>query len=193
MTNKTFMNSGYARVAGDNYKTIDSRCTYAFLEHFHPTGMCVDVCSPSGSGIVDTLLDCGYLALGLPDAFAEHLGYGAEWIISNPPYTRDLVDKIIWRQIKRLIDGEVKGVAMLMRWQFDHSASRRLMFALNDYYFGQIKTLFRPRWFEKRPGDSQGMHPFIWHIWKIGGPYYSHVVLHSDGRKEQEKNEQKSP
>lgn len=178
----TIANSGYARIAGDNYKTIDRRCTYAFLEYFQPKGVCVDVCAPSGSGILEALAECGYQAIGLDDAITLTLEH-ADWIVSNPPYTRGLVDEIIWRQIERLRDGEVNGVAMLMRWQFDHAAFRKKMFAYNDYYFGQIKTLFRPIWFEKRPGDKQPFHPYVWHIWKNGGPYLNHVVLYSDGGK----------
>lgn len=184
MTN-ALMNSGYARIAGDNYKTIDLRCTYAFLQHFTPTGSCVDVCAPDGSGIVDTLKERGHCAYGIADAFSDNVV--AEWVISNPPYTRGLVDKIIWRQIERLVDSEVNGVAMLMRWQFDHAAFRRLMFAYNDHYLGQIKTLFRPQWFEKRPGDKQPFHSFVWHIWHRDARQYSKfpIVFYSDGERPQ--------
>jgi hypothetical protein len=181
MTQANMMNSGYERLADDDYKTIDKRCVYAFLEHFKPMGLCVDPCAPSGSGIVDTLNECGYKATGTPDAFVGYIA--ADWIISNPPYRRGLVDEIIWRQIERLKAFEVNGVAMLMRWQFDHAAAREEMFKHNPRYYGQIKTLFRPQWFEKRPGDKQPFHPYVWHIWKRNDGWIYPVTMYSKGEK----------
>lgn len=179
MSNTALMHSGYARIANDDYKTIDPRCTYALLQHFRPR-LAVDVCAPSGSGIVDTLQACGVEAFGAPDAFADDIF--SDWIVSNPPYTRGLVDKIIWRQLDRLRAGDVNAVAMLMRWGFDHALTRTKMFAENPLYFGQIKTLFRPQWVEKRPGDKQPFHPFVWHIFMKRLRDWP-VVMYSDGEK----------
>jgi len=182
MSNNQLMHSGYERIADDDYKTIDKRCVYAFLEHFKPAGLCVDPCAPTGSGIVDTLNESGYQAISLPDAFTWFVE-GADWVVSNPPYTPGLVDRIIWSQIEQLKTGKVNSVAMLMRWGFDHALKRQPMFRRNPYYYGQIKTLFRPQWFEKRPGDKQPFHPFVWHIWMERHPLSVSlpVVLYSTG------------
>jgi hypothetical protein len=199
MSNNQLMHSGYERIADDDYKTIDPRCTYAFLQHFKPR-VAVDVCAPSGSGIVDVLKECGITAASALDAFSdEYRIYSGsntvfsrpDWIVSNPPYkpwTR--TNEIIYRQIGRLQDGEVDGVAMLMRWGFDFASTRRPMFELNHYYYGQIKLLFRPKWIEKddmQEGEEehQPFHPFVFHIWTVKGRQECQhpVVLYSDGRR----------
>jgi hypothetical protein len=158
-----FVHSNFERVANDFYPTIDSRCVYGFLEHFTPDGLCVDVCAPDGSGIVDTLKACGYKADGLPDAFAENII--AQWITVNPPYKRGLVDEIINRQIQRLENKEVYGLAVLLRSNFDFAKGRKAMFD-HPLYYGQIKLRFRPWWSEDR--TAQPIHNYVWQLWKIG-------------------------
>ena len=158
-----FVHSNYERVKGDFYKTIDKRCTYSFLEHFAPTGLCVDVCSPDGSGIVDTLLERGYQAEGLADAFDD---VTAQWIVTNPPYKRGLVDKIINRQIKRVLNDEAYGLAVLLRSNFAYAKGRVEMFD-SPLYFGEIKMRFRPWWSEDRKASP--IHNYSWHIWRWHG------------------------
>jgi len=167
MTKVPYVHSGYDRIKDDDYKTVDKRCIYGFLEHFKPEGLCVDVCAPSGSGIVDTLLEKGYEAVGLDDAFRD--GFEADWIITNPPYKRPMVDEIIYRQIARIGKGEVKAVACLLRSNFSYAKSRQTMFRYNRYYYGGIKLLFRAWWVEEEKRDSRRngpIHNFTWHIWK---------------------------
>lgn len=162
MTNPKYMNSGRPRLKDDDYKTIDKRCVYGLVEVFLLAGKIVDPCSPSGSGIVATLKELGYNAEGLGDAFAD---FQTTWVVSNPPYKRPLVDEIIHRQIERIDAGDAFGVAMLLRHGFDFAKNRVGMFRDNPYYAGQIKLMFRPRWFEKRPGDKQPFHQYVWHVW----------------------------
>lgn len=123
-----YVHSNFARVEGDYYPTIDDRCIKGFLQHFQPIGLCVDPCAPDGSGIVNTLIELGYGAIGLPDAFEKSII--AQWIICNPPYKRGVVDEIINRQIERIYAGEVEGVAMLLRSNFDFAKSRALCFQI---------------------------------------------------------------
>ena len=67
-----FVHSNFERIAQDDYQTIDPRCVYGFLEHFYPMGGCVDVCSPTSSGIVTTLNQYGGIeAKGTDEALAE--------------------------------------------------------------------------------------------------------------------------
>lgn len=174
MKNVPFVHSNFERVPNDFYPTIDSRCVYGFLEHFTPDGLCVDVCAPDGSGIVDTLKTCGHNAEGLPDAFAENIS--AQWIVTNPPYKRGLVDEIINRQIQRVEQGEVNGLAVLLRSNFDFAKGRKAMFD-SPLYFGQIKLRFRPWWSESR--EAQPIHNYVWQLWKAGAS--NPVVLFANG------------
>lgn len=180
-----FVKSNYPRIPNDFYPTVDKRCVYSFLEHFQPRGLCVDPCAPQGSGIVDTLQACGYHAMGLPDAFK---GFSAEWIVSNPPYSRQLVtvllpglgmigkaapeekslplvDAIISAGIRAVELGTVRHAAYLLRSNFDFAKSRGDMFSECEYYCGEIKMRFRPRWKEYHKGDDGPIHNFSWHIW----------------------------
>jgi hypothetical protein len=176
-----FVQSNFPRVPGDYYPTIDRRCVYGFLEHFQPRGLVVDPCAPQGSGIVNTFLECNYLAAGFPDAFGE---FGAEWIVTNPPYERPLVDEIIRDGIRRVMSGEVVGAAYLLRSTFDHAASRAHLFE-HAYYDCQIKLRFRPWWSDDH--SKQPIHNFVWHVWARGPAAYNTeglpVVLYANGVK----------
>lgn len=171
-----YVHSNYKRIAGDFYPTIDERCIYGFLEHYQPSGLCVDVCAPNGSGIVDTLKNCGYKAKGIPDAFTESLA--AQWIITNPPYKRPLVDDIINRQIERVDCGEAGGLAVLLRATFDHAKSRVNMFD-HPLYAGQIKLRFRPWWSESH--KKQPIHNYVWQLWTQSAAITYPVVLFASG------------
>ena len=205
-----FVHSNFPRVPGDYYPTIDPRCVYGFLEHFQPRGLVVDTCAPQGSGIVNTLQKCGYQAEGLPDAFGLLPG-GVEWIVSNPPYSRELVtmvfpkfpdlhiappdpesivgtrvlplvDAIILRAIRFVEDGRAMGAAFLLRSTFDHAKSRAFLFE-HPHYWGQIKLRFRPWWSDDH--SKQPIHNYVWHIWMIKGLYSQgvSVVRYADGVK----------
>lgn len=155
-----FVHSNFERVEGDYYPTIDERCIDGFLQHFQPEYKIVDVCAPDGSGIVDTLVKRGYSALCRSDAFESMDFY--QWIVTNPPYTRGLVDDIINRQISRLEDGQADNLAVLVRSGFDFAKGRAGMFS-HPYYAGQIKLTFRPWWSENR--TAQPIHNYAWQVW----------------------------
>lgn len=161
MRRVAYVHSRYKRVEGDNYQTVDKRCVDSFLEWFVPEGVCIDVCSPEGSGIVDRLVERGYEARGVRDAFVKHLQ--CSWVITNPPYKRPLVDKIIERQVERLESKEVEGVAVLLRANFDLARCRTWLFG-NPLYYGQVRMRFRPWWTGER--DKQPIHNFVWQIWR---------------------------
>lgn len=161
--NKPYVQSNYDRIEDDNYQTIDPRCIRALVDTIYISRQAriVDCCSPNGSGIVNELQNLEYIAYGVDDAF----GYiDATWIVSNPPYKKGLVDRIINAQIDRI--GEVEGVCMLLRNNFDFAKSRWNMFAANPFYYGQIHMLFRPKWFTD--DKASPIHNFVWHIWKLG-------------------------
>ena len=172
-----YVHSGYDRIKDDNYQTIDKRCVYGLLEWICPNGTFVDVCAPSGSGIVDTLTECGVSASGVADAMTNDLP-PCSWIVTNPPYSRPLVDNIIRRQIKRVADNEVYGLAVLLRSNFDFAKSRHDMFN-TKLYTAQIRLRFRPWWSEERV--AQPIHNYVWHIWTNSSNYLFPGVFYSDG------------
>ena len=166
VTDNNFVRSGRERIADDNYQTVDHRCVQALVETVNMSGgtKVVDVCSPQGSGIIDYFEDTNVEALPCSDAFIDYVD--ADWIIFNPPYKRDIVDKIIYRQIQRIVDNQVSCVAALLRTGFDHAKTRKPMFQTSPYYDGQIKMLFRPLWFIDT--DITPIHNYVWHIWSRG-------------------------
>lgn len=171
-----YVNSNFPRIPGDYYPTIDPRCVYGFLEHVEPVGLCVDPCAPMGSGIVETLRECGFQAEGLPDANQD---FAAEWVVCNPPYKRGLVDIIIQRQIDRIGEGMVSGVAMLLRCNFPFAPVHNPLFN-HENYGGEIKLRFRPWWSADR--SKQPIHNFSWHIWHVD-PLRFYVPMFADGVK----------
>jgi len=171
-----FVHSNYPRVQDDHYSTRDPRCVLSFLEHFVVDGKVCDVCSPNGSGIIEELQRLGYDGWCASDAFSSEIA--ADWIITNPPYTRGLVDKIIHRQIDRFSENGINGLAMLLRANFDMAKSRASMFEECELYYGQIRMRFRPWWSEER--KAQPIHNYVWHIWMRNEERYP-IVLYSDG------------
>ena len=156
---KPYVHSNYERIEDDNYQTVDPRCVRA-LEYTVPIyGGVVDCCAPSGSGIVDEFISLGRNAIGVGDAFSD---FKAEWVVTNPPYKRPLVDQILRRQIERVSTGEFYGFAALLRNNFDFAKTRWDMFT-SENYWGQVHMMFRPWWSTEK--KHQPIHNFVWHVW----------------------------
>jgi hypothetical protein len=162
---KQFVQSNFKRRENDNYPTIDTRCVDGFLKcHGTGNGAVVDVCAKEGSAIVDYLKSLGYIAYGAKDAFDDSVnGDIAEWIITNPPYKRGLVDEIVRHQIWRVQKNIVSGLAILVRANFSFAKTRKDMFAAPEYW-GEIKLCFRPWWTEER--EQEPIHSYVWHVWQ---------------------------
>ncbi len=159
---KQFVQSNFERREDDNYPTIDTRCVDGLLTCLGVSDPIVDVCAKNGSAIVDYLNSSGLRkAFGVQDAFFDD--FDANWIVTNTPYKRDKVDKIIYRQIERVISGKVTGFAALLRSGFDFAKSRKEMFS-SSYYWGQVKLCFRPWWSDSR--EQEPIHSYVWHVWK---------------------------
>lgn len=169
---KPYVNSGYIRKENDDYQTIDPRCVRGLLDCVLIDGHVVDCCAPNGSGIVNELSKQGINADGVEDAFAT---IQAKWIITNPPYRRDIVDKILLAQIERVRAKEIVGFASLMRSNFDFAKSRFHMFS-DVYYAGQVKLMFRPWWSEDK--KAQPIHNFVWHIWRNDKYFDNPIILY---------------
>lgn len=180
-----YMNSNFARVEDDFYKTIDTRCVDGLLHFVKNITAAVDICAPSGSGIVERLVERGCPAWGVGDAFCDskdlryHVGQidacTPDWIVTNTPYKLSEVDRIILRQIERVKNREITGAAFLLRTGFDHAAKRDFMFS-NPLYMGQIKLCFRPWWNTSR--DKSPFHSYAWQIFRYDGRLFDPIVLH---------------
>lgn len=159
--NKPYVQSNFERKANDDYQTIDPRCVRALVNTVPMAGKIVDCCAPNGSGIVDELKMLGQNAVCVADAFSD---FEADWIVTNPPYTKGLVDEILTEQIVRIQLAEVVGFAALLRNNFDFAKSRYDMFTIPQYH-GQVHMMFRPYWSTEKKAEP--IHNFVWHIWRI--------------------------
>jgi len=126
MTNPKMMNSGRPRIKDDDYKTVDPRCVLSLLEHVLLKGKIIDPCAPTGSAIVDALTMAGRDVVGCANAFEA---LPCDWIVSNTPYKRPLVDQMLSYFISELHCGNVKsGIALLYRTNFDQASTRQKFF-----------------------------------------------------------------
>lgn len=157
-----YVHSNYERRADDHYPTIDGRCVQALVDTWPISGRIVDCCAPQGSGIVDELRRLGYDAHAAP----EVVGTAAvDWIVTNPPYKRGLVDEIATTIVDRVRRGRTGGAALLMRANWDLAACRAELFA-DPLYRGQTRLRFRPWWSEDR--KAQPIHSYVFHVWHPG-------------------------
>jgi hypothetical protein len=163
-----FVKSNFPRVPNDHYPTIDSRCVDALLDSGIGFFNYVwDCCSINGSGILDRLRYHKRKVYKGKNAYTPNPfpGKRIDWIVSNPPFDRGVVDKIIAFQVARLNTGQVSGVAMLLRTSFDHAKKYQYLFRDCPHYAGQLKLTFRPVWFEE--STASPIHNYVWHFWKL--------------------------
>lgn len=175
----TFFESKFNRVDGDFYPTIDTRVVDGLLDKVSLYGKIVDPCADQGSGIVDYLRQKNYDAFCVADAFS---GFESDWIVTNPPYLRDKVNRIVYAQIDRVRRGETKGFASLHRSIFDFAKTRTPMFT-DPLYSGKIHLCFRVWWSEER--DMEPKHNYVWHLWIPGVkilPHESYYYAPYDSR-----------
>lgn len=162
-----FVKSNYPRRKNDHYPTIDSRCVDALLNSgVSQFNYIWDCCSINGSGILDRLRFLNRIVYQGKNAYTPNPfpKKRIDWIISNPPYKRGEVDKIIAAQVERIKSGQINGVAMLLRTGFDHAKSYQYLFRYCPQYAGQIKLTFRPIWIKGKQKASP-IHNYAWHIW----------------------------
>ena len=164
-----FVHSGYERKENDDYQTIDDRCVQALLETMHiQNNLYVgkymeisDMCGSHGSGIINTLNKKGFVhAVAEPDAFSNEIK--CQWIITNPPYDRKIVNSYIEHALKLIDHKHTFAAAFLMRANWDMAQSRSHLFD-SDKYHSQIRMRFRPWWSEER--KAQPIHNYVWQIW----------------------------
>lgn len=156
-----YVRSNYERIPGDDYQTVDPRCVQALIDTWDEVRyVIVDCCAPNGSALVDELERIGH---GTPrrEATVDFIG-PADWIVTNPPYMRGVVDEIVTAAVDRVARGEILGAAFLMRANWDLAAKRSGLFG-SRLYAGQTRLRFRPWWSAER--KAQPIHSYCWHVW----------------------------
>jgi len=161
--------SAFERRENDNYPTIDTRIMDGLMANIALFGDIVDPCAREGSAIVDYLRVQGRNAVGLDDAFASCKG---DWIVTNPPFAKSKVNKIVLAQIERVERCEFSGFALLVRINWDF-AKTRINFFNRSSYMGEIKLLFRPFWTNDRTQEPK--HNYVWHLWRRDGWAYRNI------------------
>jgi len=155
--------SGYARVAFDQYETPEW-VTFALMRRF-PPGMVIwePAC---GSGKMSRALSSG---LCPTPVYASDIQTGEDFlasnrqnfdaIITNPPYS--LATEFVEHAIKLMRPHGV--VAMLLRTDFDHAKSRRHLFADHPAFYKKLVLTKRIQWFEDSKSSPSFNH--AWFIW----------------------------
>lgn len=161
--------SGYQRIERDNYETPEW-VTLALIPHI-PERIKTIYEPAAGSGkMVRALAQSGRMisADDINDGrdFLECY-WPSEAIITNPPYelAREFAASAI------LLTNKMQGfVAMLLRTDFDHAASRRDLFADNNVFAKKIVLTRRIQWFEHSTASPSFNHAwFVWD-WQHKGP-----------------------
>lgn len=87
---------------------------------------------------------------------------GTRCIITNPPYDRNLCPKIV-RHAVNLMEPVKGSVFMLLRHNWNTAGGRADLFEWP--YRGKHTMMWRPHWFERKPGDPTPMHSYSWFEW----------------------------
>jgi hypothetical protein len=167
--------SGYARVAFDQYETPEW-ATRALIPHipkrvkqvWEPacgSGKMVRALKGNGFRVdgSDIQDDVDFFTIGV-DGFGRH----DSGIITNPPYAG--ATAFVEHALKLTHDD--KGfVAMLLRTDFDHAKSRRHLFADHPAFAKKLVLTKRIQWFEDSKSSPSFNHAwFIWDWQHQGAP-----------------------
>ena len=174
----TFSVSGYTRRENDNYQTVDTRCIEALLSAVQLTAPILDPCCSDDdeSALVTQLVDRGYAAFA---GSMSEIRNGYSTIITNPPYKRGLVDRLVRAMVDAVRDGNVDTLAILVRASWDQAATRRDLFD-SELFAGAVRLTFRPWWTSER--SATPIHNYQWLLWTReadpemdGLPFLTHV------------------
>ena len=157
--------SGYARVERDKYETPEW-VTQALMPHL---GRCLHIWEPAcGSGkMVRALESAGHevtptdiesgadFLLQSPGPVIDRMNFDA--IVTNPPYA--LAYEFITHALEICPEGVV---AMLLRADYDHAATREHLFKFHKRFSKKVALTRRIIWF-----DAPGAAPSFNHAWYI--------------------------
>lgn len=163
--------SGYERKERDLYET-PAWVTAALIPHLPRVPRLVWEPAAGSGKMVRALMDSGIwpvhsdIADGT-DFFQQRFTKDdADSIITNPPY--EVATEFVTRSLS-LTERHEGIVALLLRTDFDHAATRRLLFGNCRQFAKKVVLTKRIRWFEDLKGSPSFNHAwFIWD-WKNQG------------------------
>lgn len=167
--------SGYERKERDLYETPEwvtealrphlPRLPKLIWEPAAGSGKMARILGTWGTSVVSSDIEphplcytANFLTCGIHD--------GADAIITNPPY------KLATEFVQRALGNVGRGiVAMLLRTDFDHAATRAHLFARHQAFAKKVVLTKRIRWFEDSKGSPSFNHAwFIWDWLHEGAP-----------------------
>jgi hypothetical protein len=92
---------------------------------------------------------------------------GVTCIVTNPPYDRTLCPQIVRKSLE-LMKPVGGSVFMLLRHNWNTAGGRADLFEWP--YYGKHTMMWRPHWFERKPGDPTPMHSYAWFEWNWSTP-----------------------
>lgn len=157
--------SGYARIDHDAYET-PMWVTWALVPHLRKGLRSIHE-PAAGSGKMVRALRYAMRETEISEAdiragedFFHVQAVGANAIITNPPYSE--APQFIGHALD-LMRPAGGLVAMLLRCDFDHAASRRCLFAANPAFDKKLILTRRIRWIEGSKGSPSFNH--AWFVW----------------------------
>ncbi|QIV65792.1 putative methyltransferase [Mesorhizobium phage Cp1R7A-A1] len=175
--------SGHDRVENDFYPT-PPECTHALLRFFDAQGRTVlnkRVWEPAaGQGHISKV--CRLFGAEVRESDLHPQTEGAttadftkvddaifdadpkipHFIITNPPYQRDVIDGFIAKCVMFARDYGIT-TALLMRNEVDSAITRRKFFVDCAQFDAKLTLLWRPRWIADSTGSPR--HNYAWFIW----------------------------
>ncbi len=159
-------NSGYTRIAGDNYATPPWPVEQLLAAERFPQPVYEP--APGEGYMVATLKACGMRVIAFfgEDFFA--MSRTAPAIITNPPF--DQADEFV-RHALKLTEPELGKVAMLLPVNFDTAKGRKDIFADHPAFARKLILTRRIRWAnieQKSAGPSMNHAWYVW-CWRFQG------------------------
>lgn len=174
----------HERVENDFYGTIDEDCTTVLMDWLADNRIGVEgsvVWEPAnGQGHMSNVIRrygpremiLSDIAPQLPDTvpfdflgnddFSEFTISEPQFIITNPPYQKEILDGFLAKCVEYSRDYGIT-CALLVRKEVDSAVTRHKFFAGCKQHMASINLLWRPRWIVGSTGSPR--HNYVWHVW----------------------------
>ena len=179
MMQRLYRTDQYERQVGDFYPT-PAWVTLCLLDTVPLRGIVLEPCAGQGA-MAKVIADAGHQVIATDlighdscifpivsgvDALQAPLPAGVQTILTNPPYRRDLLPRLVerWLEILNPVGGKL---CLLLRSLWGESQSGQALTTRHPAYAGRVKLPRRIRWFagtDADKGDSP-QHDHCWLIW----------------------------
>ena len=179
-TNRLFRPEQHERQPRDFYPT-PPRATECLLKTVPLRGFVWEPCAGQGA-MAKVIADAGYAVLAsdlVPyddcvfpiltgvDALEAPLPTGVQTIVTNPPYGKSLLPRLVahWLDLLRPVNGQL-CLLLNARWSEGKQDGQDLT-TRHPAYAGKVKMFERIKWFEGTDKDNGGspQHNHAWLIW----------------------------